>query len=294
LGIGTSSPVSKIDARSGSATMGNYQTIQAFSTDTSAAVDLGGGISLGGFYTSTLIAQFGSIVGRKENSTSGNYAGYLAFGTNSQATGVAEHARINSSGQLLINRTTDSASAGGSLLQVTGTPATWVTYFENTNSTGSNCYGMLCKYINASPNNTGNEFIYFADSTAARMTVRSNGGIGNYQGNDVNFSDRREKTNFSPSKPYLDVICAIPVQTFNFIDQNHEEDGGLTLGVVAQDVQAVAPELVTESNWGTEEEPKMRLSIYQTDLQYALMKSIQEQQTIITQLTARITALESA
>ena len=73
-----------------------------------------------------------------------------------------------------------------------------------------------------------------------------------------------------------------------------EEDGGLTLGVVAQDVQAVAPEMVTESNWGTEEDPKMRLSIYQTDLQYALMKCIQEQQALITALTTRITALEAA
>ena len=69
------------------------------------------------------------------------------------------------------------------------------------------------------------------------------------------------------------------MQTFNYIDQNREEDNGLTLGVVAQDVQAVAPELVTESNWGTEENPKMRLSIYQTDLQYALMKAIQELKT---------------
>jgi hypothetical protein len=55
-----------------------------------------------------------------------------------------------------------------------------------------------------------------------------------------------------------------------------EDDGGLTLGVVAQDVQAVAPELVMESNWGTDDNPKMRLSIYQTDLQYALMKALQE------------------
>jgi hypothetical protein len=38
----------------------------------------------------------------------------------------------------------------------------------------------------------------------------------------------------------------------------------------------------------------MRLSIYQTDLQYALMKCIQEQNQLITTLTARITALESA
>lgn len=73
-----------------------------------------------------------------------------------------------------------------------------------------------------------------------------------------------------------------------------EGDSGLTLGVVAQDVQAVAPELVTESNWANkDDEPKMRLSIYQTDLQYALMKCIQEQQAIITALTTRITALEN-
>jgi len=206
---------------------------------------------------------------------------------------------LNSSGQLLINRTTDSSSAGGSLLQVTGTPATWVTYFENTNSTGSNCYGTLLKYINASPNNAGQSAFYFADSTTSRYQLYSNGGIANYSSNNVNLSDRREKTNFTPSKSYLDVICAIPVQTFNYIDQNLEDDDGLTLGVVAQDVQAIAPEFVHESNWGTEEEPKMRLSIYQTDLQYALMKSIQElsalvtaQSATITSLTERITALE--
>ena len=84
------------------------------------------------------------------------------------------------------------------------------------------------------------------------------------------------------------------MQTFNYIDQNMEEDGGLTLGVVAQDVQAVAPELVVETNIGTPDEPKMRLSIYQTDLQYALMKCIQEQQALITQLQADVAALKGA
>jgi 2-polyprenyl-6-methoxyphenol hydroxylase-like FAD-dependent oxidoreductase len=62
--------------------------------------------------------------------------------------------------------------------------------------------------------------------------------------------------------------------------------------VVAQDVQAVAPELVMESNWGTEDNPKMRLSIYQTDLQYALMKCIQEQQAMINELKAEVAALK--
>jgi hypothetical protein len=112
-------------------------------------------------------------------------------------------------------------------------------------------------------------------------------------GNNVNLSDRREKTNFAPAGEYLSKICAIPVQTFNYIDQS-EDDSGLTLGVVAQDVQEVAPELVTESNWGTEEEPKMRLSIYQTDLQYALMKCIQEQQQMIETLQAEVALLKGA
>ena len=105
VGIGTITPLSALDVRAANATMGNYQTIQAFSTD-SAAINLGGGISLGGYYTSTTsIAQFASIVGRKENGTSGNYDGYLAFGTNAQATGVVERMRITSGGNVAIGRT---------------------------------------------------------------------------------------------------------------------------------------------------------------------------------------------
>jgi hypothetical protein len=147
--------------------------------------------------------------------------------------------------------------------------------FNNTSSGAA--VGIYVWYNAATPNNTASEFLYCDDASATRATIRSNGGIANYSGNNVNLSDRREKTNFAPAKSYLDVICAIPVQTFNYIDQNLEEDDGLTLGVVAQDVQAVAPELVMESNWAKEgDEPRMRLSIYQTDLQYALMKALQE------------------
>jgi len=163
-------------------------------------------------------------------------------------------------------------------------------YVSSTSS--SSPFGILIGYTGAAPNGTGNPFLECEDTGAQRAAIRSNGGIANYSANDVNLSDRREKTNFAPAKSYLDTICAIPVQTFNYIDQS-EDDPGLTLGVVAQDVQAVAPELVMESNWGSKEEPKMRLSIYQTDLQYALMKCIQEQQAIITDLRARVAQLES-
>jgi DNA-directed RNA polymerase subunit L len=49
-----------------------------------------------------------------------------------------------------------------------------------------------------------------------------------------------------------------------------------------------------ESNWGTKDEPKMRLSIYQTDLQYALMKSIQELKAELDEAKAEIAALKEA
>jgi hypothetical protein len=197
---------------------------------------------------------------------------------------------LDASGILKINRTTNSSAASNAILQVLITSASNTATFENSNTTP---YGIDVYYSGAAPNNTSSLFYDAVDTSGLRFGVRSNGGIANYSANNVNLSDRREKTNFAPASSYLDKICAIPVQTYNYIDQNMEEDAGLTLGVVAQDVQAVAPELVTESNWGTEKEPKMRLSIYQTDLQYALMKCIQELSAQVTTLQIQVTALQA-
>ena len=201
---------------------------------------------------------------------------------------------LDASGNLLVGVTSPQYFSGVLAAQnfVTPTNGSWAAGFRNTTTTTP--WGVAIDYTGANPNNTSSDFLYCSTSAGGlKFSVMSNGGIKNYQANDINLSDRREKTNFSPAKSYLDAICAIPVQTFNYIDQNMEDDPSVTLGVVAQDVQTVAPELVTESNWGTEEDPKMRLSIYQTDLQYALMKCIQEQQAIIEALEARIAALES-
>jgi len=216
-------------------------------------------------------------------------------GTAGNAITFTQAMTLTASSQLLVNATSIPASYAGAKLYIASGAGDYVAAFDATNATATSNYGINIKYTQAAPNNASNEFYAGRDSTNTRFLVASNGGISNYSANNVNLSDRREKTNFALAKSYLDVICAIPVQTFNYIDQNMEDDGGLTLGVVAQDVQAGAPELVMESNWaGKDEEPKMRLSIYQTDLQYALMKCIQEQQALITTLTARITALESA
>ncbi len=218
-------------------------------------------------------------------------AGMQCDGTNQQlvfATATNERARIDTSGNLLVGNTSQPNPSFVYRTAIVQSNANAVLGLDATNASGG--WGIILRYTASSPNGVGNEAFAFNDSSALRFAVRSNGGIANFSGNNVNLSDRREKTNFAPAGEYLSKICAIPVQTFNYIDQNLEEDPGLTLGVVAQDVQEVAPELVMESNWGTKEEPKMRLSIYQTDLQYALMKAIQEQQAIIEQLKARLDA----
>lgn len=201
-------------------------------------------------------------------------------------SGTAERMRIDSMGNLLVG-----ADRGFSHRFVKNNGGAFAV--EVTNSALSHPFGLNIRYSAASPNNVLSNGIVFQDSTAPRFIVRSNGGIANFSANNTSLSDRREKINFAPAKPYLETICAIPVQTFNYIDQNMESDPGLTLGVAAQDVQAVAPELVMESNWAKEgEEPKMRLSIYQTDMQYALMKCIQELKATVDAQAARIAALE--
>jgi len=218
-------------------------------------------------------------------------AGNLIFrhGTaSSTVAGITERARITSDGNLLVG-TTAQIAGSTSRMVVDYATGDFVATLRNTNASP---LGLYIKYSQA-VNSTGSEFLYLEGTTGLRASIRSNGGIANYSANDVNLSDRREKTNFAPAKSYLDIICAIPVQTFNYINQNQEDDPGLTLGVVAQDVQEVAPELVMESDWGTKENPKMRLSIYQTDLQYALMKSIQELKAELDTTKARLAALEA-
>jgi hypothetical protein len=215
------------------------------------------------------------------------YNGLIRYDHNGNAmsfftNGGNQRMIIDSAGTLLMGCTGGGSTAGGARFY-TDTSGDSMKIFNVQGSSAS--ITLLSCFSNAStPSNpTG----------TIRFNLVTNGGIQNFSANNVNLSDIREKTDIELADGYLDKICAIPVKTFNYIDQNMDDDQGKTLGVIAQDVELIAPELIKESNWGTKEEPKMRLSIYQTDLQYALMKAIQEQQAIITDLKARIETLET-
>ena len=182
------------------------------------------------------------------------------------ATSGTEQMRIDSSGNLLVGTTSSNRR-----LAVAHGIANFTVDVKNTNVTTP--YGIYINYPGSSPNSNGATFIECVDSTTSRFSVASNGGIYNYSANNVNLSDKTVKKDISLAGNYLDKICAIPVKTFLYIDQT---DTNLNLGVIAQDVYAVAPELTTEANWGTKENPQIKLSVYEADLMYAMMKSIQE------------------
>ena len=71
-------------------------------TNDNMAINKGGSIAFGGRSTTGSINSnnFAHIGGRKENATSGNYAGYLSFGTSDSISDIHERMRIDSSGNV--------------------------------------------------------------------------------------------------------------------------------------------------------------------------------------------------
>jgi hypothetical protein len=118
-----------------------------------------------------------------------------------------------------------------------------------------------------------------------------------YKGNNTTtwstVSDRRIKQNIVPLENALNKIIALNPVEFDYI-LNGKHD----VSFIAQEYKNVFPEQVREENAISDEiksltsgEPLLTLD---TNLVPYLVKSIQEQQTIINDLKARVTALEGA
>jgi len=207
--------------------------------------------------------------------------GFLAFTTRNDSTGFGERARIDSSGNLLVGVTS------GSVHTLSKNNSNDIAAQIN-NTSSSNCYGLRIQTTAVASNSASFYLLRCADSSATRADIRADGGLANYSANNANLSDQRVKTDIQDAGGYLAKICAIPVRTFKYKDQT---DDLLNLGCIAQEVEAVAPELVDPSGFGETPDDGVPLkAIYQTDLQYALMKCIQEQQALIQSLKARLDA----
>jgi hypothetical protein len=207
------------------------------------------------------------------------------------STGLAVTGAISATGSLFAGGTSISSIAGVPVsngAQTTG-GGNWVWAAKSTSASSNR--GIVVNYSAAAPNDTGNEMLFCYDSSGTRFSVRSNGGIANYQANDVNLSDARVKKDIEPSDSYLEKMCAIEVVKFKYKDQTHDD---YNLGVIAQQVETVAPEFVDADGFDPLRNDEFPLkAIYQTDLSYGILKAVQELAEENRVLRKRLAALES-
>ncbi|NNE14529.1 MAG: T9SS type A sorting domain-containing protein [Saprospiraceae bacterium] len=123
---------------------------------------------------------------------------------------------------------------------------------------------------------------------------------GNVKANGVVLtSDRRLKTNTTPFNYGLNEVMQLNPIYYEYTGEGGTAADALHVGVYAQDLQEVAPEIVSEfthieeDNDGNVISKQNFLQIDDTAVKYMLMNAIQDQQAIIEAKTEQIDALEA-
>jgi hypothetical protein len=196
----------------------------------------------------------------------------ISFGTNN-----TERARIDSSGNLQVG----TMSAGGSKFRVNSTGLAGAFYVTAASTTATEAI-QIVKYDNNSTTAQVFQKFYINDGAAACGQINGNGANNAAFGST---SDSRLKENIVDLPSQLSNIMALRPVEFDYIKA---EGGGHQIGFVAQEMQAVYSDTVGERKDG------MLMVTGWSKTEARLVKAIQEQNQLITTLTARITALEGA
>jgi hypothetical protein len=284
VGIGTSSPSARLHVGNGTQTAinGADNKIHIATTGTRSALltlanSSGGTTVEGQFESSAESADLRIIIGSTTNHP-------VVFRTNN-----VETARITSGGNLLIGQTATDPAAALAYFQLTQNYANWIHQIRNSATSGG-VYGSNIVFSSA-PNNSASAFFAGSDSSAERYRMYANGGLANYQANNVNLSDERTKKDIAPLESYWNKFKAIEMVKFKYKDQTHDD---FNIGVIAQQVEKVAPEFVDVDGWGDTQNSKDPLkSIYTSDLHHATIKVLQEAMAKIEDQQNQINELKS-
>jgi hypothetical protein len=154
---------------------------------------------------------------------------------------------------------------------------------------------LTSEFTGYTPNNTTARFLYCGDTTAERCTIRSDGGIANFSANNVNLSDRNYKKDIAPAAGTWDCLKAWEIVNFRYKDQLEGSD--LNMGVIAQQVAESCPEVITvfqKAKEATDTEPAQeeRLGVKDQQMMWMAIKALQEAQSRIETLEAKVAALE--
>jgi hypothetical protein len=189
-----------------------------------------------------------------------------------------ERARIDSSGNLLVGTTSGGSQRILAYRNVSSTTkAANGIYWGGSNGAGADAHLQFtdsAAYNYYFGGNNGGAYV-MASSNGVRL---SNGGTSWASDSDERLKDIIE--------PITDAVVKVSTLRAVIGKYKTDEDGKRRAFLIAQDVQAVLPEAVFD-------EQGMLMLAY-TETIPLLVAAIQEQQSLITTLTARITALESA
>ena len=318
VGIGTSSPLGNLEVRGANRAV-SVDGIFQVNSSTSQAVNLGGSLSFGGVFTGTAVTEWAQISGRKENSTDGNYAGYLAFATRPMGGVNTERMRITSGGDVIVNNTfmvlgNNSAYSTHHLTTAAANVAKYDMYdasgnLKNSFSAGGTSYIMggsvgfgttsaaptvdslyiesadnFALYSGSNGTATSNHMV-FGNGNSWIGSITTSGSATAYNTS----SDYRLKENVTPITDALSRINQLKPSRFNFISESDKTVDGF----LAHEVQEIIPEAISgEKDALNEDGTPNYQGIDQSKIVPLLVAAIQEQQTIIEELKARIEKLE--
>ena len=300
IGINNTSPVSLLDITStgtvihtikSSSTGGTREATLRLSVANTGTNDSAGKILFTFGSSFTEAAKIEAV-----SSSSGNWADII-FSTGSPA--VSEKAKLTYNGFLKVSNNGTYGTPNNSNHEFCNTENQAVIRMQNSRTSGGE--EMLRMVYSAwAPNRSDAWFIYANDTSAARFYVTSAGGIGNFQANNVNLSDERTKKDIIPLESYWNKFKAIEIVKFKYKDQTHDD---FNIGVIAQQVEKIAPEFIDVDGWEKpeydeegnlivkNEEPLK--SVYTADLHHATIKVLQEAMVKIEILEEKIKQLES-
>jgi hypothetical protein len=204
-------------------------------------------------------------------------------------TNGAERVRVDASGNLLVGTTTSLQNTSHSF-QALGTASTFYAGAFRHNGTSDD--GRVLAWQLPNTNNANSYFVFAANSGGNCLNIFGNGNITNSNNSYGAISDLKVKENITDATPKLDKLNQVRVVNYNRIGDEQKQ-----IGVIAQELEQIFPSMVQETpdldaegnDLGTTTK-SVKYSVFVP----MLIKAMQEQQDIITALTARIEALEAA
>tara|TARA_Y100001963_G_scaffold151943_1_gene235786 strand:- start:526 stop:1083 length:558 start_codon:yes stop_codon:yes gene_type:complete len=184
---------------------------------------------------------------------------------------------------------------------------------------------MEMQFPNATPDNTSNDNLVFSfeDDNTSRIKIFSDGDINNHDGTYGTLSDSRIKENITDANSQWDDIKAIKVRNYKKKDdvRDYADKAPTHIGVIAQELEASGMnglvketdpskgEIKSDSSFGTlyqdgdtlpdgkeigdiKEIKSQVKSVKYSILYMKAIKALQEAQTRIEALEARVTTLE--